>query len=107
MEVKIIEKKKNAVLHRTEVSFVIEDASGTPKRTDVKTKLEALLAASTGTVLVVKLGQLFGKNDLEGMAYQYDSAELLQKMDKKSRLKKNGLYVEPVKEEKKEEAPAA
>lgn len=99
MEVIIDQKQKNELLHRTEVTFRIEDASGTPKRTDIKTKLEALLNASAGTVLVVQLNQLFGKNDLTGIAYQYDSAEMLQKTDKKSRLKKNGLFIEAKKEE--------
>lgn len=108
MNVTIKSKKKNTMMKRVEVEFEIDNASGTPKRTDVKSKLEALLSASVGTVLVVHMNQPFGQNALTGNAYQYDSNEDLERLEKKHRLKKNGLFKEPVKEEKKAEAaPAA
>src|SRR3989344_9423702 len=98
MNVSIKSKKKNTMLKRVEVEFEIDNFSGTPKRMEVKSKLEALLSASVGTVLVVHMNQPFGQNSLTGTAYQYDSNTDLERLEKKHRLKKNGLFKE---EEKK------
>lgn len=102
MNVSIVSKTKNIMMKRTEVQFEVHDASGTPKRMDVKAKLEAQLSASSGTVVVVRMNQPFGQNELTGIAYQYESKEALENVEHEHRLKKNGLV-----EEKKEAAPAA
>ena len=99
MEIKILSKKENPLLNRTEIEFECDYPSeGTPNILEVKHKLVALEDASNDLLVVDSMKPSYGATKAVGLAKVYDSVEKLQEIEPNSVIEKN---VEP-----EEEAPA-
>lgn len=90
MEIKIIEKKENPLLNRTEIKFECEyPAEGTPKILDVKHKLVALEDSSNDLLVVDSMKPSYGVPTAVGLAKIYDSVDKLNEIETKAVLSKN------------------
>ena len=99
MEIKILSKKENPLLNRTEIEFECDYPSeGTPNILEVKHKLVALEDASNDLLVVDSMKPSYGATKAVGLAKVYDSVEKLQVIEPKAVIAKN--------EEPEEEAPA-
>ena len=101
MKIEIENKRPNALMDRTEVSFKADHrGEGSPKRADVKAKLAEALAVSKDKVVIDHMETEFGKGVSAGYAKVYGSTESAQKFEKNYLLARNGL-AEPKKVAKK------
>lgn len=90
MEIKIIEKKENPLLNRTEIKFECEyPTEGTPTILDVKHKLVALEDSSNELLVVDYMKPSYGVPTAVGLAKIYDSVEKLAEIETKSVIAKN------------------
>ena len=98
MEIKIVDKKENPLLHRLEVKFVVSHPkSKTPSRDDVRNLIAANLSAEKNRVILDYMHTPFGANETSGYAKIYDSVENAKKIEPDYILLRNKLI------EKKEE----
>ncbi len=102
MEIKIISKKENPLLNRTEIEFECNyPTEGTPNLLDVKHKIVALEDSSNDLIVVDNMKPSYGVAKATGLAKIYDSIEKLQEIEAKAVLAKNE---EPEEEPAEEEA---
>lgn len=105
MEIKIISKKENPLLNRTEIEFECDYPSeGTPNLLDVKHKLVALEDSSNDLLVVDNMKPSYGATKAVGLAKVYDSVEKLQEIEPKAVLSKNEEPEEEAAEEAAEDA---
>ncbi len=98
MELKILEKRENSLLHRVEVKFMVSHPKGkTPSREDVRNLLAVNLNAEKDRVILQHMHTLYGSNDTTGYAKVYESVEHAKKIEPDYILLRNKLI------EKKEE----
>ncbi len=98
MELKIIEKKENPLLHRVEVKFeVSHPKSKTPSRDEVRNLLAANLNADKSRIILDRIETPFGATITRGFAKIYDSVEDAKKIEPEYMLIRNKII------EKKEE----
>jgi small subunit ribosomal protein S24e len=101
VKIEIDNKKPNALMDRTEVSFKADHrGEGSPKRADVKAKLAEALAVSKDKVVIDHMETEFGLGVSVGYAKVYGSAESAKKFEKNYIQARNGL-AEPKKVAKK------
>lgn len=102
MEIKILSKKENPLLNRTEIEFECDYPSeGTPNLLDVKHKIVALEDSSNDLLVVDNMKPSYGATKAVGLAKVYDSVEKLQEIEPKAVIVKNE---EPEEEPAEEEA---
>ena len=102
MEIKILSKKENPLLNRTEIEFECDYPSeGTPNLLDVKHKIVALEDSSNDLLVVDNMKPSYGATKAVGLAKVYDSVEKLQEIEAKAVIAKNE---EPEEEPAEEEA---
>ncbi len=106
MDVEIICREKNPLLHREEISFKASGGKVTPSRKEVRARLAALLNAKEDAVLVRSVRQIFGCNEATGQAVVYETAEQLKKIEHEYLVNRN-LGIKKTPAEKTEEAPKA
>ena len=87
MDVKILNQKENKLLHRKELQVRVESES-TAKRDDLVGKLAALLNVDKNVVVVDSIYQSFGSYKANSYVKVYESAEHLQKTERKKKEKK-------------------
>jgi small subunit ribosomal protein S24e len=106
MEIKILSKKENPLLNRTEIEFECDYPSeGTPNLLDVKHKIVALEDSSNDLLVVDNMKPSYGATKAVGLAKVYDSVEKLQEIEAKAVIAKNEEpEEEPAEEEAAEEA---
>ena len=81
MEIDIFEDKENKVFNRREIKFYVEyEGEATPKITDIKSKLVALLNSKKESTVVAKA---------LGYAKVYETVEDLEYIETKSVIAKN------------------
>ncbi len=98
MELKILERKENPLLHRIEVRFeVFHPKDKTPTREDVRNLLAANLNADKNRVILDNMHTTFGEPRTRGFAKIYESVEHALKTEPEYILLRNKLI------EKKEE----
>ncbi|NLX47820.1 MAG: 30S ribosomal protein S24e [Euryarchaeota archaeon] len=101
MKIEIENKKPNALMDRTEVTFKAEHrGEGSPKRADVKAKLAEALAVSKDKIIIDHMETEFGIGLSTGYAKVYGSEESAKKFEKNYLQARNGL-AEPKKVGKK------
>ncbi|MDH5403937.1 MAG: 30S ribosomal protein S24e [Candidatus Heimdallarchaeota archaeon] len=92
MEIKVLEKTKNPLLSREEITFKIDHENAeTPSREGVIGKLAAILNAEKERTILKELNSNFGTNTAFGLVYLYDSADIAMNVEPKHILKRNGL----------------
>lgn len=92
--IKIIQQKRNELLHRDEISALKEDVK-TPQINEIKTEIAAVLKKDAGLVAIKRIKGRFGQKKFLVEAYAYDNQDIINKIEPKAKGKK---------EEKKEEA---
>ncbi len=99
MELKIVEKKENPLLHRVEIRFVVSHPKGkTPSREDVRSLISANLNADKNRVILDHMHTPFGSNETNGYAKIYESVDYAKRVEPDYLLLRNKII------EKKEEA---
>ena len=102
MEIKFVSVKKNPLLNRKEVDFLIEQYSKTtPSRLEIKRKIAAELKTTEETVFVKKMQTLTGSNITVGIANIYENIKHADFIESKH-IKKRNIVKEKNKEEAKE-----
>jgi len=108
MDVEILTKRDNPLLHRTEVQFAVEHAKAlTPTREAVRDSLAALLKAQKERVIVDHVRTEFGRPRSTGYAKVYASVEDAKKVERPHILVRNKLAEAEKKEVKEKKAPPA
>lgn len=89
MEIEVLEEKENPLLDRKELTVRIIHNNATPKRIDVKKKIEALKTAAKGTVVVDSFKSKYGARESIGLVKIYKSKEAALRVEPEHILKKN------------------
>jgi ribosomal protein S24E len=103
MEIKLVSVKKNPLLNRKEVDFVVEQKSKTktPSRLEIKKSIADELKISEEIVFVKKMQTLTGSNITVGIANIYETAKHADLIES-NHIKKRNQPQEIKKEEVKE-----
>ena len=90
MEIDIFEDKENKVFNRREIKFYVEyEGEATPKITDIKSKLVALLNSKKESSVVHIEQQNYGEPKELGKAKFKKTVEVLQSIENKILIAKN------------------
>lgn len=82
VDIKILNKKVNPLLHRTEIEFEIEHiGSGSPNRLEVKEKLSAMTTSKSELTFIRSMKPRFGIPQVHGMAHIYDDEATAEKIE--------------------------
>ena len=80
IEIDIFEDKENKVFNRREIKFYVEyEGEATPKITDIKSKLVALLNSKKESTVVDNVQPHYGEPKALGYAKVYETVEDLEK----------------------------
>ena len=79
MEIQIINDRTNPILNRREISLKVKEKA-TPSRIEVKGKLAALLNSKPELIVIEHLNTIYGKQELVGTAFIYQSEERLKQL---------------------------
>jgi len=90
MELKLIEKKQNPLLERTELVFELDAKGPTPKEEDIKKEVikKEKIAEEKNPVEIKGIYPKFGTTKAVVHAYIYSSPESLERLKKKKKKKK-------------------
>ena len=101
MEVKIVSKKENPVMKRTEVQFSVEHNQGrTPGRLDIKRSVASQLQVNDKLVFIKKMSTLTGTNITVGEATAYQSEVQAKIIEPAYIIKRNSPPEKPKEEAK-------
>ena len=77
MEIKVISEKKNALLKRIEVDFLVEhqQEGGTPPRLEIRKNVASALKANPDLVFIKQVETKTGTRTAMGVAHVYDSVD--------------------------------
>jgi len=101
MEVKIVSKKENPVMKRTEVQFTVDHNQGkTPGRLDVKRSVASQLQVSDKLVFIKKMKTLTGTSTTVGEATAYQSEAQAKLIEPAYIVKRNSPPEKPKEEAK-------
>lgn len=102
MDISITNDKNNALLNRRELNITVAFDGATPSRDDVKAKIAAMLNVPLELVIVQKMENEFGKQELVGYVKIYEAADRMKQVEKDYVLERNAIP-EPEAEEATEE----
>jgi ribosomal protein S24E len=105
MEFKVIEKKENALLERTEVNAEISFSAATPSTKEMRDTIVQKLGCNPDLMVISQAEPRFGQKAMSIKAHIYKAPEQLKRVEEAHVLKSNGVGQEAPKEEAKEEAP--
>ena len=106
MELKVIEKKDNALLSRTKLTLEGIKEAVTPSYDALKKKISEQFNADAKLVAVKHIYPQFGTTKFKVIAYIYTDKELMDKIEPETAEKEKKPAEEKPAEEKKEEKPA-
>jgi small subunit ribosomal protein S24e len=89
MDIKILKDKKNSLLNRRELDFVVKYEGPTPSRNDVRSKLAAMLNAPLELLVIQRIKTEFGMQEGRGYAKLYESADRMKEVELEYVLKRN------------------
>jgi len=76
MKIKILSQKRNDLLKRKEITFIVtHEKAGTPRRLEVREQIAAMMNANIDCVYIKKMETKTGTNITVGEANIYDSVE--------------------------------
>ena len=102
----IIENKENKLLGRKEIVAKLVNEGATPKRVEIKKALAKKLKVKEELVIVNKVSNYFGDNNVQIKAKVYDNIKSLELNARPYMIKRNHVEA-PVVEEVVEEAASA
>jgi len=91
MDIRIIKDKKNLLLNRRELDFIVRYEGSTPSRNDVKNKLAAMLNAPLALLVIQKIKTEFGMQEAKGYAKLYEDAARLKEVELAYVQKRNAI----------------
>ncbi len=92
MDLEIIEKRENPLLHRIEIKFRIKHPKEkTPSRMDVRNLLAKNLSSEPERVIIDHMRTSFGIQQVTGYCKIYESVELAKKIEPDYILIRHGL----------------
>ncbi|MCL9816828.1 30S ribosomal protein S24e [Natronocalculus amylovorans] len=91
MDVEIISKDENPMLHRTDVRFQIVHEEATPSRLSVRDSLAAKLDKSSDEVVVHELKTKFGMRKTVGYAKVYETSDFARDVEQEYMLERNKI----------------
>ena len=96
MDLKILNKKDNPLLHRLELEAELTATGPTPSNKDVAKELSKQTKANENLIIIKHIYSRFGTNQSDVLAYIYNDEERMKEIE----------ITKEVKEEKPEEKPA-
>jgi small subunit ribosomal protein S24e len=99
MDIKIIKDKNNALLNRRELNLTVTFDGATPSRNDVKSKLAAMLNAPLELVIIQKIENEFGKQELKVYVKIYEDEARMKQVEESYVIERNKLPEPEVVEE--------
>ncbi len=107
MELRIVEERKNPLLHRVEYTFeVAHPTAASPKRSDVRQELAKIVKVPKDRLVVERMNAQYGIARTVGLAIAYDSKEAVDVTVREHILVRNGLREKAVAKPPGEEATA-
>lgn len=95
MEIEILSKNENKLLHRTEyIARLSHLKEKTPQRIESKDKLAAVVNSDKDRTIVVNIDSDFGRSMSDVEFRVYESPELMKKIELRYLLKRNGFISE-------------
>ena len=91
MDIRIIKDKKNLLLNRRELDFIVRYEGSTPSRNDVKNKLAAMLNAPLELLVVQRIKTEYGMQEAKGYAKLYEDAARMKEVELEYVLKRNAI----------------
>jgi small subunit ribosomal protein S24e len=91
MDIRIIKDKKNLLLNRRELDFVVRYEGSTPSRNDIKNKLAAMLNAPLELLVVQRIKTEYGMQEAKGYAKLYEDADRMKEVELEYVLKRNAI----------------
>jgi len=106
MDLKILSKKRNELLKRTEMVVEMHEKT-IPSKQQIREKLSAMVDTTPEKIAITKIDSKFGSSKAKIFATSYESAESLKKTEPKYITVRNfGEEKKEGAEEQKTEAPA-
>ncbi|MBW2963429.1 30S ribosomal protein S24e [Candidatus Woesearchaeota archaeon] len=103
MELKIIEKKENPLLHRIELEAELTATGPTPSNEAVIKALASQLKAEEKMIIIKHIYSRFGTNVSDVLAFLYDNEEKMKEIEYIKETKKEAKPAEAPKAEEKKE----
>jgi small subunit ribosomal protein S24e len=91
MDIKIIKDKKNSLLNRRELDFIVKYEGSTPSRNDVRNKLAAMLNAPLELLVLQRIKTEYGMQESNGYAKLYEDADRMKQVEQAYILKRNAV----------------
>ena len=91
MDIRINKDKKNLLLNRRELDFIVRYEGSTPSRNDVKNKLAAMLNAPLELLVVQRIKTEYGMQEAKGYAKLYEDAARMKEVELEYVLKRNAI----------------
>ncbi|HEV2519910.1 MAG TPA: 30S ribosomal protein S24e [Thermoplasmata archaeon] len=92
MEIKIVETRKNPLLHRTEYRFEVDHpTAASPTRANVRQELAKMVMVPKDRLVVERMNAQFGLARSDGFAVAYETKEALDVTVREHILVRNGL----------------
>jgi small subunit ribosomal protein S24e len=91
MDIRIIKDKKNLLLNRRELDFIVKYEGSTPSRNDVKNKLAAMLNAPLELLVVQRIKTEYGMQEAKGYAKLYEDAARMKEVELTYVMKRNAI----------------
>ncbi len=91
MDIRIINDKKNLLLNRRELDFIVKYEGSTPSRNDVKNKLAAMLNAPFELLIVQRIKTEYGMQEAKGYAKLYEDAARMKEVELTYVLNRNAI----------------
>jgi ribosomal protein S24E len=105
LKIEVLSDQEDKLLERRQISFkVAHPKTATPKRVDIHKALAEQLKVDPETLIVRPLRQKYGRNEADGTAFVYKSADRAHLVERNYLSER--LKPKEKKEEKKEEKPA-
>ncbi|WP_292388209.1 30S ribosomal protein S24e [Methanosarcina sp. UBA5] len=89
MDIRILKDKKNALLNRRELDFIVKYEGSTPSRNDIRNKLAAMLNAPLELLIVQRIKTEYGLQEGKGYAKLYENADRMKEVELEYVLKRN------------------
>ena len=89
MDINILKDKKNALLNRRELDFIVKYEGSTPSRSDVRNKLAAMLNAPLELLVIQRIKTEYGMQESKGYAKIYEDASRMKEVELEYVLKRN------------------
>jgi small subunit ribosomal protein S24e len=91
MDIKVVKDKKNSLLNRRELDFVVKYEGSTPSRNDVRNKLAAMLNAPLELLVIQRIKTEYGMQESKGYAKLYEDADRMKQVEQAYILKRNAV----------------